>query len=94
MSKYKVVNLFTDLQDNGYAYHVGDTFPHDGMIVSEKRLSELSSTKNRRGIVLIEKIAESDSVESADMSSENTEEGAKKPVKRSGKKEKVNKDAE
>lgn len=33
---YKVVKFFNDLQDNGYAYHVGDTFPHDGMEVTEK----------------------------------------------------------
>ena len=53
---YKVIQYFTDLQDNNHAYHVGDIFPHDGMAVTEKRLLELSTDKNRRHIPLIEKV--------------------------------------
>lgn len=55
---YKVIKTFTDLQDNGYAYKVGDTFPHEGFEVSAKRLAELSSDKNRRKIALIEEVVE------------------------------------
>lgn len=55
---YKVIKYFTDLQDNRHAYHVGETFPHDGLEVSPERLEELSTDKNRRGIPLIEKIEE------------------------------------
>lgn len=55
---YKVIKHFTDLQDNRYAYHEGDTFPRDGLKVSDKRLEELSSDKNKRGIPLIEFIEE------------------------------------
>ena len=55
---YKVIKYFTDLQDNNYAYYVGDTFPHNGVEVGAERIAELSSDKNRRGIPLIEEIAE------------------------------------
>lgn len=51
---YKVIKYFTDLQDNRHPYNVGDTFPRDGMKVTEKRLNELSSNKNKRGVALIE----------------------------------------
>lgn len=51
---YKVIKYFTDLQDNRHAYHVGETFPRDGLEVSPERLVELSSDKNKRGIPLIE----------------------------------------
>ena len=55
---YKVIKSFTDLQDNNYAYYVGDTFPHNGVEVDAERIAELSSDKNRRGIPLIEEVAE------------------------------------
>ena len=53
---YRVIKFFTDLQDNNHAYNVGDIFPHNGMEVSEKRLLELSTDKNRRHMPLIEKV--------------------------------------
>lgn len=52
---YKVIKHFTDLQDNNYAYHVGDDFPREGVTVTPERLEELSGDKNRRGIPVIEK---------------------------------------
>ena len=55
---YKVIKSFTDLQDNNYAYYVGDTFPRNGVEVGAERIAELASDKNRRGIPLIEEIAE------------------------------------
>ena len=55
---YKVIKSFTDLQDNNYAYYVGDTFPHNGVEVGAERIAELASDKNRLGIPLIEEIAE------------------------------------
>ena len=55
---YKVIKSFTDLQDNNYAYYVGDTFPHNGVEVCAERIAELASDKNRRGIPLIEEAAE------------------------------------
>ena len=55
---YKVIKFFTDLQDKNHAYKVGDTFPRDGVEISPKRLKELSSANNKRGIPLIEEIKE------------------------------------
>ena len=55
---YKVIKSFTDLQDNNYAYYVGDTFPHNGVEVGAERVAELSSDKNRLGVPLIEEIAD------------------------------------
>ena len=55
---YKVIESFTDLQDNNYVYYVGDTFPHNGVEVGAERIAELSSDKNRLSIPLIEEIAE------------------------------------
>jgi len=55
---YTVVKYFTDLQDNNFAYHEGDTFPREGLEVSDERIKELSTTANRRGVVLIEKVEE------------------------------------
>ena len=55
---YKVIESFTDLQDNNYVYYVGDTFPHNGVEVGAERVAELASDKNRRGVPLIEEIAE------------------------------------
>lgn len=53
---YKVLEYFEDLQDNIHSYNPGDTFPRDGLEVSEERLEELSSDKNLRGVKLIEKV--------------------------------------
>ncbi len=55
---YKVIKSFTDLQDNNYAYYVGDTFPHNGVEVGAERVAELSSDKNLQGVPLIERIEE------------------------------------
>ena len=55
---YKVIKSFTDLQDNNYAYSVGDTFPRNGVEVDAERIAELSSDKNRLGVPLIEEIVE------------------------------------
>ena len=55
---YRVIKSFTDLQDNNYAYYVGDTFPHNGVEVGAERIAELSSDKNLQGVPLIEEIAE------------------------------------
>lgn len=55
---YKVINYFTDLQDNNHAYNVGDIFPRKGKKVSKDRLTELSNTSNRQGKPLIERVDE------------------------------------
>ena len=50
---YKVIESFTDLQDNNHVYRVGDTFPRPNLEVSDKRVQELLTASNRRGIPLI-----------------------------------------
>ena len=55
---YKVIKYFTDLQDNNYAYYVGDTFPRNGVEVVAERIAELSSDKNLQGVPLIEEVVE------------------------------------
>lgn len=44
---------FADIQDDYRMYRVGEEFPRPGLIVSEKRLAELSGTSNRAGYPLI-----------------------------------------
>lgn len=53
---YQVIRFFTDLKDNDYAYKVGDTFPREGVDVSEERLAELSGSDNKQGTPLIKKV--------------------------------------
>lgn len=55
---YKVIKHFTDLQDNNFAYNVGDEYPRKGMSVLPSRIKELASKKNRQGVPLIEEILE------------------------------------
>ena len=55
---YKVIKSFTDLQDNNYAYYVGDTFPHNGVEAGAERIAELKGYKNRLGVPLIEEVME------------------------------------
>lgn len=53
---YQVTELFADLQDNSRVYIPGDVFPRKGVEVSDKRLEELSTCNNLRGIPLIKMV--------------------------------------
>ena len=53
---YKVIKYFTDMQDNNFAYNVGDEYPRKGMSVLPSRIKELATDKNRQGCPLIEEI--------------------------------------
>ena len=53
---YKVLKTFVDLQDNNYKYEAGDEYPRLGLEVSLSRIEELSTSKNRRNMPLIEEI--------------------------------------
>lgn len=55
---YRVIKMFTDLQDKGYRYQVGDTYPRKGLTADKKRIEQLSSAKNRQKTALIEEVAE------------------------------------
>ena len=60
MSKYIVIKRFADLKDNKYLYSVGDIYPRTGLDVSEERLLELSTVRNRESTPLIEKVKENE----------------------------------
>ena len=53
---FRVIEFFTDLQDDNHAYNVGDVFPREGVAVTADRIKELSGTQNKRGIALIEEV--------------------------------------
>lgn len=55
---FRVIRYFTDMQDNNFAYNVGDEYPRKGMSVLPSRIKELASNKNRQGCPLIEEIPE------------------------------------
>ena len=55
---YKVIKHFTDMQDNNFAYEVGDEFPRKNFSVLPSRIKELAGSKNRQGCPLIEEIPE------------------------------------
>lgn len=55
---YKALTTFADLKDNKHLYHEGDTYPRDGVSVSEARLQELSTNKNATRKPLIVKVEE------------------------------------
>lgn len=44
------------MQDNNFAYEVGDEYPRKGMSVLPSRIRELATDKNRQGCPLIEEI--------------------------------------
>jgi hypothetical protein len=58
MSKYKVIEAFTDLDDPkggiDAVYTAGDFYPRDGFSPSEGRLEALSSKKNKGNRPFIE----------------------------------------
>ena len=53
---FRVIKHFTDMQDNNFAYEIGDTFPRKGLNVLPSRIKELASDENRQGCPLIEEI--------------------------------------
>ena len=57
---YKVLEFFTDLQDNNYAYSVGAEYPRKGYKPTDERIKELSGSGNVRGraVIAVENAAE------------------------------------
>jgi hypothetical protein len=52
--EYTVREDFVDIHDDSYFYRAGDKFPRPGVFVSDERIAELSSDRNRVGRMLIE----------------------------------------
>ena len=75
---YVTVVRFKDLQDDKHLYRVGDEYPRSGLSVSDERLLELSTNKNRRGVPLIEEQKKSNKEkETAEIKAETAEITAK-----------------
>lgn len=57
--EYRVIRSFVDLTDrtegyqNGYEYHVGDTYPRVNKEVTPERIRELLTNNNRAGAIFI-----------------------------------------
>ena len=59
MSKYIVLNDFTDLKDKKKVYRKGDRYPKPAnKKISENRINQLSSDKNKLGAPLIKLVEE------------------------------------
>lgn len=54
--QYEVIRYFTDAQDNDYAYREGDTYPRDGLNVSDARIRDLLSGNNFQRVALIKRV--------------------------------------
>ena len=50
------------MQDNNFAYNVGDEYPRKGLNVLPSRIKELANDKNRQGCPLIEEIPDVEEV--------------------------------
>lgn len=58
---YKVIEKFKDLKDNDHIYEVNDIYPRKDIKledIPQKRIKELTTTKNEIGKILIEEIEE------------------------------------
>lgn len=57
--KFKVLHRFIDLQSKNRVYEEGDIFPRPAnKKLSDERIEELTTSKNKRGKALIEEIKE------------------------------------
>lgn len=50
---YKVIEKFTDIQDDNHVYEVGDVYPREGLKVDEARIQKLLTSNNRRHMPMI-----------------------------------------
>ena len=55
---YKVIKHFFDLEDKNFEYKEGQMFPRKGSKVSEDRIEELLSNRNKLRTPLIKEIKE------------------------------------
>lgn len=64
--QYKVIRMFTDLQDNDFEYNAGDVYPRQGMTVTAERIAELASADNLQHTPLIAPVDETAAVVTAE----------------------------
>jgi hypothetical protein len=60
MATYKVVNAFSDADDNNTRYKIGDEYPKGNFTPSEERIEELSSVHPKYKRVFIEAVEDND----------------------------------
>ena len=75
---FRVIKLFTDLQDDNYKYEVGDEYPRLGLKPSLARIEELKGSDNKQHTPLIEEIE--------DLKADTEEKTEEKPKKATRKK--------
>lgn len=78
--KYVVIKKFKDLLDTNHLYEIGDEYPRSGSKATQKRIAELSGSKNKAGHPLIEAVPED-----CPKVKEEPEEKPKKTTKKKGK---------
>lgn len=83
---YVTIAYFTDLQDEGHPYEVGDVYPRKGLTPSPERITELSGSANRRGLPLIEEVEVGEPELPAGKPKAKKTEAGKAPAKKSVKK--------
>lgn len=87
---YRVIESFTDMQDNDHPYAVGDTFPRKNFDVPKERIIELSTANNRRKkpvIVFVENEnveVQEEVVEGESLKVNNSSKGAKSSAAKKG----------
>ena len=82
--KYIAVEYFTDLQDNEYAYKVGDVYPRKGYTPSPERIEELSTDKNvrKRPVIAVDEPETIVAAEETEKQAEPESPAEEKPNKR------------
>ena len=84
---FKVIVEFSDLQHKKHIYRVGDEYPHSDYSVSEERLNELLTCRNRLRTPLIELVEDkSEDAEKPAEEEKPVEEPAEKTKRRRRKK--------
>jgi len=91
---YKCIIFFKDLHDKSFEYRPGDIFPRSGLKVSQERIEELSTDKNRRGKPLIEKVEETETEKVPDKKRAAAEKYVANPPKEAPKRGRKKKNAD
>lgn len=69
--QYEVIRYFIDAQDDDYAYREGDTYPRDGLNVSDARIRDLLSGNNFQRVALIKRVLDKPAPKKSDEKVEN-----------------------
>lgn len=70
---FLVIAPFVDLEDGHHMYRVGDIYPRAGLNVSDERIMQLLSNKNKAHKSLLERVAKQTNEESSAVETETVE---------------------